>query len=284
MPIPTVAALPARAEGVDTAQCVVCLDHPAPFVARLRINRPDKRNAIDHAVRQALIDELLPLQADTGVRALVFGGMGGVFSAGGDLPSMAGLDQARARARIQHVHRLCALVGGLGIPVVSAVEGIAAGAAVGLALLGDFIVVGPGTKILFPFLKLGLAPDWGQVFTLPQRVGGATARRLFTAGSAVGGEEALRIGLADTLVADDRVMEAAVQQALALTQLARSAFGCTKDRLNRPSASLAEELAREETDAVAGLLGPEFAEGHAAFMDKRPPQFLPGLYPAADTP
>jgi 2-(1,2-epoxy-1,2-dihydrophenyl)acetyl-CoA isomerase len=258
---------------------VVLVDRPAPHVARLLINRPDKRNAIDHEVRQQLTDALAALLADRSVRALVFGGAQGVFSAGGDVPSMVGLSEAQARARMQHVHVLCRLVAGAGVPVISAVEGIGAGAAVGLALLGDRIVVGEGTKILFPFLKLGLAPDWGQLLTLPRRVGLPAAQRILTDGVAVGGAEALRIGLADTLVADAQVMSTAVAQASALALLPREAFQRMKARLNQPSGSLAEELSREETDQAVCLLGDEFVEGHDAYVNKRAADFvgLPGV-------
>ncbi len=109
----------------------VLLDWPAPAVARLRINRANKRNAIDQSVRQALTDALQVLADQSHARALVFGGVGGVFSAGGDLPSMVGLSEAQARERMQHVQRLCQLVAGLRFPVVSAIEGFGAGAAVG---------------------------------------------------------------------------------------------------------------------------------------------------------
>ena len=231
-----------------TTTPVVILDKPAPHVARLRINRPDKRNAIDQGVREALLDALDTILADTSQRALVFGGVGGVFSAGGDLPSMAGLSEAQARARMQHVHTLCRRIAGAGIPVVSAVEGIGAGAAVGLALLGDHIVVGEGTKLLFPFLKLGLTPDWGQMLTLPRRVGVPAARRILTAGAPVAGAQALAIGLADELVADADVMTAAVRKAVEWSKLPIGAFARMKARLGHPSASLADELAREETD------------------------------------
>lgn len=256
------------------AEPVVLLDRPAPHVARLRINRPDKRNAIDFEVRQHLADALSALLADRDVRALVLGGVGGVFSAGGDLASMAGLDAAGARARMQHVGALCRRVADAPIAVVSAMEGFAAGAAVGLALLGDHIVAGPGTKILFPFLKLGLTPDWGQLFTLPRRVGLPLARRILTAGEAVGGEEAVRIGLADELVPDADVMAAALRTAAALAALPGDAFGRMKQRLNEPSASLAEELRREEADQVACLTSDDFAEGYAAFVGKRSADFV----------
>ena len=258
---------------------VVLVDRPSAHVARLLINRPDKRNAIDHDVRQQLTEALGMLLGDASVRAIVFGGAQGVFSAGGDVPSMVGLSEEQARARMQHIHVLCRLVAGAGVPVVSAIEGIGAGAAIGLALLGDRIVVGECTKILFPFLRLGLAPDWGQLLTLPRRVGLPAARRILCDGVPVSGAEALRIGLADTLVADAQVMATAVAQAAELALLPREAFRRMKARLDDPSRSLAEELAREEIDQAVCLLGDEFVEGHDAYVNKRPADFvgLPGV-------
>lgn len=252
---------------------VVLLDRPAPGVSRLLINRPAKRNAIDYAVRQALIDALASLRQDVSARALVLGGAQGVFSAGGDLPSMTGLDTDQAAARLRHIHTLCRGLAASGLSIVSAIEGFAAGAAVGMALLGDHIVVGRGARILFPFLKLGLTPDWGQLLTLPRRVGKATAWRLVTSSDPIIGEEAYRIGLADQLVDDSEVMNAAVAEAGRLAQLPIDALRRTRDRLASPSASLAEELAREERDQVACLTGREFEEGYRAFMDKRTPDF-----------
>ncbi len=252
---------------------VVLLDRPAPHVARLLINRPAKRNAIDFDVREQLTQALRRLLADRSVRALVFGGTERMFSAGGDVPSMAGLDEEGARGRMRHIHALCRLIATARFPVVSAIEGIGAGGAVGLALLSDHIVVGEGTKILFPFMGLGLAPDWGQVLTLPRRIGIPAARRLFTSGQALTGAEAHRIGLADTLVADDQVMATALARALALAALPQEAFARMKDRLGHPSATLDEELKREEEDQAVCLLGAEFAEGHAAFMHKRKADF-----------
>lgn len=258
---------------------VVLLDHPAEHVARLRINRPDKRNAIDLDVRQGLLDHLGRLLADGRTRALVLGGVGGVFSAGGDVPSMVGLDEAGARQRMRHVHRLCRVVAAAPIPVVSAIEGVAAGAAVGLALLGDRIVIGRTARVLFPFLKLGLVPDWGQALTLPRRVGLPTARRLLTDGQPVMGEEALRIGLADVLVDDVGVMDEAVRLAAALAQLPGEAFARLKRRLEQPSDALDDELAREEADQAACLTGDDFKEGYDAFRNKRAADFIlrPGV-------
>lgn len=260
---------------------VLLVDEPRPHVLRLRINRPDKRNAINLEVRAALTDAIVALRTNSGIRALVFGGEGGVFSAGGDVPSMLGLNEAQARAHMQHIHGLCRLVAGLGLPVVSAIEGVGAGGAVGLALLGDHIVVGENSKILFPFLKLGLTPDWGQLLTLPQRVGLPTALRLFTASEPVGGPEALHIGLADAMVPDEQVMQAAIDQASAWAQLPQEAFARMKARLGQPLSSLADELAREENDQAVCLLGDDFLEGYDAFKHKRSANFItrPGARP-----
>jgi 2-(1,2-epoxy-1,2-dihydrophenyl)acetyl-CoA isomerase len=257
------------------------IDRPAPRVLRVLLNRPQKRNAVDHGTRQALIGALTAARADPQCGALVLGGVGRVFSAGGDLPSMVGLSEAQARERMQRGHQMCRLIADAPFPIVAAAEGFCAGAVLGLALLGDAIVVGRDTKILFPFLRIGLAPDWGLLRSLPMRVGTATARRLFTSGKPVIGEEAFRIGLADEYVDDGDVMLAAIERATQLAQLSPAAYARMKRRLQEPSAALDEELKREEDDQSALLTGPDFREGYAAFTEKRDPVFVPATEPDA---
>lgn len=250
------------------------VDCPAPGVARLLINRPEKRNAIDFAVRDAMITALETAFADRDTRAILLGGVGGIFSAGGDLPTMTGLDEAGAYERMDHIHRLCKLVAGSRVPVVSAIEGVAAGGAVGLALLGDLMVFGTGAQVLFPFLRLGLTPDWGQLYTLPQRVGLANARRLLTSPLPVLAEEAHRIALADIVVDDAQVMSRAIEEASRLAALPIGAFALMKKRLNDASPDLSTELGRERSDQAITLLSSEFQEGFAAFAERRTPDFV----------
>lgn len=252
---------------------VVLTDRPAPSVARLLINRPHKRNAIDHDVREQLFQSLLEIKADTTIRALVIGGVEGVFSAGGDLDSMGGLTEAQARERMQHIHRLCREFANFPLPVVAAVEGFCAGAAVGMSLLSDYIIVGKQSKIIFPFMGLGLVPDWGAVFTLPRRVGLPRARQLMTAGKVSGGEYCYEIGLADEYVGEDDIMAASIERARLMAELPASAFKRLKHRLNTPSLTLNEELLREEDDQAVLLLGPEFNSGYAAALQKKATDF-----------
>ncbi|MGQ0619349.1 MAG: enoyl-CoA hydratase/isomerase family protein [Panacagrimonas sp.] len=252
------------------------IDRPAPRVLRVLINRVPKRNAVDYDTRQALIDAMSAAQRDAECGALVLGGVDRVFSSGGDLPSMVGLSEQAARARMAHGATLCRLVANSPFPVVSAGEGFCAGAAVGLALLGDAIIVGRDTRILFPFLKIGLVPDWALLRSLPLRVGAAAARRLFTSGKPVTGAEAFRIGLADEDVGEGDVMLAAIERASALSRLSPSAYARMKQRLLSPALTLDEALSREEGDQAEMLTGADFREGFAAFSEKREPAFQRG--------
>ena len=250
------------------------VDRVSPVVARVLINRPAKRNAIDFDVRQQLIETFERLLQDAQVRAVIIGGVGGNFSAGGDLPSMANLSDSDARQRMRHIGRLCRLIQGAAIPIVTAMEGVSAGACIGLALLGDWIVAGANTKVLLPFMKLGLIPDWGLLHTLPLRIGMPAARRLFAADGPVAVNDALRMGLFDELVADSEVMPAAIREAQRLAALPRDAFARMKSRLSVRSSTLEDDLQREEDDQAHLLLSADFREGYAAFMEKRSPDFI----------
>ena len=253
----------------------VLIDEPAPRVMRLRIHRPEKRNAIDFDVREQLWAALADAAASPRrCRAVVIGGSGEHFSAGGDLPSMVGLAETDARARMRHIARLCRQIHDTEVPVVTAMQGFSAGACVGLALLGDHIVVGPSTRILFPFMRLALVPDWGLPYTLPQRIGLPAARRLLTSPDPVPGARAFDLGLADELAEDADVMTAAVRRAELLAALPATAFARLRRRLTLRSRSLEEELEREENDQSELLLGEDFREGYAAFVNKREPDFV----------
>jgi 2-(1,2-epoxy-1,2-dihydrophenyl)acetyl-CoA isomerase len=250
----------------------ILIDRPAPGVLRLLINRPEKRNSINYEVRVALMEALVASRDDPQCRAIVLGGVGGMFSAGGDLASMAGQDEAGARARMSHIHQLCHLIVQTPVPVISAVEGFCAGAGIGMALLGDVIVAGSSSKFLFPFMRLGLTPDWGTLRTLPARIGVAAAKRMLVHGQVIPGEDAVRLGLADEFAGDD-VMGAALACATRMARLPQAAFAHMKTRLNHPAATFAQELQREEDDQAGLLQSADFREGYAAFGEKREPDF-----------
>ncbi len=251
----------------------VLIDQPAPHVARILINRPDSRNALDHDTRQLLIEGLQEIFASAENRALVFGGVNGVLSAGGDVPSMAGLSEREARARMRHGRTLSRIMGEAKIPVVTSIEGMGVGNSVGLAMLGDYIVMGEDAFVMFPFLKLGLIPDWGILRSLPRRVGLGKARKVLMTCERIPAVKAEAMGLVDEVVAKEHVMDTAVKQAEQFAQLPVAAFSRMKQRLNHIAVTLDEELATEEDSQSACLLHDEFLEGYAALTEKRQANF-----------
>jgi 2-(1,2-epoxy-1,2-dihydrophenyl)acetyl-CoA isomerase len=248
-------------------------DEPRPHVRRLLINRPSARNAINEPVRNQLLDALLMARDDPHIRCVLIGGSGGLFSAGGDLPSLVGLSAGDARARMQSGHQLVRLLWAFPKPVISAVERLAAGAAAGLALLADRIVIGQNANLLFPFLRLGLVPDWGLMQTLTRRAGYARANQILLDNASIKGTDAIGMGLADIVSAETEVMARALMEAEALAALPLSAFNRLKAGLRNAEQSDPLFLVHEAEMQVACITGAEFEEGYAAFKEKRAASF-----------
>lgn len=252
----------------------VVVDEPARWVRRIRINRPDARNAIDDATRLALLTALSKAEEDVGVRAVVLGGTEGIFSAGGDLPSLIGLSFEAALARLSSGHEIVTLAWEFPKPVISAVERFAVGAGAGLALLADDVVVGRSAAFMFPFPKLGLIPDWGITGSLELRTGWPVACRLLRDGATVKGEEAFSLHIADRLTDDDAVMQEAIELAALRADQALDAFAGLKTMLRGRAESRLNLDLEARTQAMC-ITSPAFAEGYAAFQEKRAPRFTP---------
>ena len=245
---------------------VVNIERRTDGIARVAINRPDKRNALNDEVRNTLIAELPGILGDEAVHALVLTGEGGHFCAGGDIASMEGLNSKGARARMKANHQIVRLIAEAEKPVVTAIEGFAVGAGAGVAMLGDTAVVAEGGTIGFPFFKVGLIPDYGILHTLPRRAGGAKARQILLYAKMVKAEEAVAFGLADELVVEGTAEEIAIERARTLAAMPPFAFGLAPVKL--------EEALEMEALAQAGCFGAdEFTEGFTAFMEKRAPVF-----------
>ena len=154
---------------MSAEKSVLTIDRPAEGIARIGLNRPEKRNALDPELRLALIDGIEAVLEDSSVRAVILAGNGGHFCAGGDIASMEGLDAAAGRARMKSNHRMVRLIADAEKPVVAAIEGYAVGAGAGIALLADTVVIAETGAIGFPFFKVGLIPDYAILHTLPRR-------------------------------------------------------------------------------------------------------------------
>lgn len=245
----------------------------APGIARIAINRPDKRNAVSPEARNDLIEAVGAALGDDAVRAIVLGSQGGHFCAGGDIDSMVGLDVATARTRMKDNHRLVRVLAEAEKPVVAAIEGYAVGAGAGIALLADTIVLAEGGAIGFPFFRVGLTPDYGVLFTLPRRVGAAKARQILLYAKMIKGADAVALGLADEIAPDGGAEARAVALAQELADMPPHAFALTRRHLAMEPQTLEAALEMEAMSQSLAFVGPELTEGRAAFAEKRKPKF-----------
>ncbi len=252
---------------------LVTIETPAGGVRRIGLNRADKRNALNPSLRGALIEAFEAASDDETVHAIVIAGNGGHFCAGGDIDSMEGLTTQSGRVRMKVNHRMVRELAEIEKPVIAAVSGYAVGAGAGIALLADTVVMGEGATIGFPFFRVGLVPDYGIFFSLPRRVGVARARQILLYAQMVKAKDAYDVGLADELVDDDEVEARAVECAQELAAMPPHAFAIAKRQLGLWPTSLEGALEMEAMAQAACFSTSEFAEGRAAFRDKRAPNF-----------
>ena len=258
---------------MSAEQPVLTVDRPDEGIARIGLNRPEKRNALDPELRLALIEGIDAALQDPAVRALVLVGNGGHFCAGGDIASMEGLDAEAGRARMKSNHRMVRLIAGAEKPIVAAVEGYAVGAGAGIALLADTIVLAETGAVGFPFFRVGLIPDYAILHTLPRRVGAARARQILLYARMLRGAEAVEAGLADELAPEGGAEAAALERARELAAMPPLAFALAKQQLGLSPVSLEAALEMEALGQAANFTTADFAEGRAAFREKRAPDF-----------
>lgn len=191
--------------------CVIVEDREA--VRIVRMNRPDKLNALNTELTQGLLDALIEADGDEGVRAVVLAGEGRGFCAGADLSEFKDLTpehQHRVLARADLTCRLQSKLQDMKKPVVSAVQGAAIGGGAGLAIACDMMVAGADLKFGYPELKHDIVP--ALVMTgLQRQLGRKAAFEMISLGRLVGAEEAAALGLANRMVAADAVVDAALE-------------------------------------------------------------------------
>lgn len=261
-------------------------------VADVRLNRPDKINALDPAMFSAIVEAGEALKHDAGVRAVVLSGEGRGFCAGLDFASfqaMAGGDGmgdgggsiADTGGRMTHLGQQAAWVWTeVPVPVIAAVHGACLGGGLQVALGADLRIVAPDAKLSVLEIRWGLTPDMTATITLPRLVGIDVAKELTWTGRTVDGEEAVRIGLATRLAADPRT--AALALAAELAAKSPDAIRAGK-RLFDPAAerSLADQLAVERTSIGSLIGGQNQVEAVTAYFEKRDPAFRDAAAPAA---
>ena len=239
----------------------------------ITLNRPEVRNAIDIPLRLELIGAIEAAWADDQVRVLVLTGAGGAFCAGGDIATMRTMTHDEAVARAELTEQVARTMWAGAKPMLAAVEGPAFGAGLSLALACDRIVAAADARFGAAFTRVGLAGDMGVMATLPERLGPARAKQFLMLSQQVKAPEALSLGLIDRVTEPGTAVAAALEDARQLAAGPPLALAAIKTTIGRDPLSRAEMLRLEEETQVAMYTSADFAEGVAAFREKRPPVF-----------
>ncbi len=249
-------------------------------VLHLRIERPERRNALTSLEFRALADVMEQAADDEAVRVVLITGAGDHFCAGADLEASnpPGGERPRTghmvRGLARAAHRAIRAMHESPLPIVAGVRGHAAGFGCNLALAADFVVAGESARFVEPFVERGLTPDSGSSWILPRLVGLARARRMLLLGEPVGATQAAEWGLVHEVVADagfEACVEALVER---LASAATISLGLTKSLIHRAGETgLAEALENESYAEELAIRTADFKEGLAAFRQKRAPEF-----------
>lgn len=245
-------------------------------VARITLNRPDKLNSFTSEMHAALRDALDRAEAG-GARALLLTGAGRGFCAGQDL---ADLDFTPGRMTDlgklidDHFNPLIRRLQSMPLPIVAAVNGTAAGAGANLALACDIVLAARSASFIQAFVKIGLVPDSGGTWFLPQRVGMARALGLAMTGDKLGAEDAERWGLIWETMDDPLLAEQSLALATQLAAQPTRALAAIKRAMHASATQTLDAQLDMERDMQRELGASEdYAEGVRAFLEKRAPHF-----------
>ncbi|MCW2925451.1 MAG: Enoyl-CoA hydratase/isomerase [Thermoleophilia bacterium] len=264
---------------MDTTPSLETIDYAvADGVATIALNRPDKRNAINHQLHLDLAAALRLVQRDRSVRALVLTGRGKGFCAGQDLTEFA-MAKADPEFRVdEHVrstfNRTILALRALPMPVVAAVNGVAAGAGWSLALAADIRFASEDAAFTQAFSKIGLVPDTGSTWFLPELIGTSRTLELCYTGDLVDAQRALEWGLVNFVVPAGDLVEQATAYAARLAAMPTAALAMTRRAVYRATGtSLDDALEYEAQLQQRAAASEDHTEGVTAFLEKRAPVF-----------
>jgi 2-(1,2-epoxy-1,2-dihydrophenyl)acetyl-CoA isomerase len=246
------------------------------LVAKISLNRPKVYNAINTQLGQELYDAFKRVENDGNIGAVVLTGAGRGFCSGQDLTDRLAVDESLRLADSvrERYNLLISKMRALPIPVIAAVNGACAGAGFGLALACDLRFAATDAKFTMAFSKIGLVPDSGTSYFLPQLVGVGKALELAWTGDVFDAAEAERLSIVNRVFPAESLVEETMAFAEKLANGPRLAYRLTKELIVQNfTSSLPEALEREARYQDVAGASQDFREGVRAFSEKRPPSF-----------
>lgn len=248
----------------------------ADGVARITLNRPDVLNAISPELITAFGEAVARARDDGTVRAVLVTGAGRGFCAGADLNSSGSPQRKMSSGELLRTLYHPAIIGmrTMPKPVITAVNGVAAGAGMSIALAGDIVLAAESASFLQAFSKIGLIPDAGSTWFLPRLVGDMRARALTLLAEKIPAADAREMGLVWKTYPDEELAAAAQALAAHMAKMPTRAYGLIKEALNASGGnSLEAQLELEASSQDIASKTEDFREGVQAFLQKRAPQF-----------
>lgn len=244
-------------------------------VLTLTLNRPDVYNACNEEMLLELSDAFTKAGEDHNVRCLILTGAGKAFCSGQDLKDFNEKKLTFKEAIDQRYNPLIKKIAYLPKPVICAINGVAAGAGLSLALACDYRIASENATLIEVFINIGLVPDSGSSFFLPRLVGYAKAFEMCTTGDKMMATEAKEFGLVNKIVSNNNLLKKSAEiTAKNFASRPTKAIGMIKSILNRSFESSLDEILKNESmnQEVAGNTN-DFKEGIAAFLEKRKAKF-----------
>lgn len=245
-------------------------------VAVITLNRPEVFNSFNREMALALQETLDACEQNDEVRAIVLTGNGKAFCAGQDLKEVTSpeLNPGFKKILEEHYNPIILKIRNLKKPIVGAVNGVAAGAGANIALACDIVVANQHASFIQAFSLIGLIPDSAGTYFLPRLIGFQKASALAMLGDKISAEEAERLGMIYKYVAPESFDETIQKLALKLANMPTKALGMIKELLNSSMTNtLEEQLAMESKYQIEAAQSDDYAEGVAAFIEKRKPNF-----------
>jgi 2-(1,2-epoxy-1,2-dihydrophenyl)acetyl-CoA isomerase len=249
----------------------------AAGVATITLNRPEAYNALNLALARELFTTVLAVDEDPAVRAVVITGAGKAFCGGGDVKDFAdnlGRIGVLIKELTTYVHGAVSRLVRTPKPVVTAVNGVAAGGGLSLAIAGDLVLAAESARFTMAYSRIAATPDGSSTYWLPRLIGVRRAVELFYTNRALTAKEALDWGLVTRIVPDAELAETTRKLAGELAQGPTRALGQGKLLFHRSTTESLETQMELESQAIAACGHTEdFAEGVRAFAAKRAPSF-----------
>jgi 2-(1,2-epoxy-1,2-dihydrophenyl)acetyl-CoA isomerase len=245
-------------------------------IAFIALNRPEVFNSFNREMALRLQNTLDTCEKDPHVRAIVLKGNGKAFCAGQDLKEVtsAELNPGFKKILEEHYNPIITRIRNIEKPIIAAVNGVAAGAGANIALACDVVVANEQASFIQAFSLIGLIPDSGGTFFLPRLVGFQKASALAMLGDKISAVEAERLGMIYNVFASEIFEEEVQKLALKLAKMPTQALGLIKKSLNQSlNNNLESQLALESKHQIEAAGTDDYAEGVAAFIEKRKPIF-----------